>query len=118
LMGDLQRFKTERPMFYRGSLGALFVFDLTNFESFKQLPLWIEELRADLPPGIPILVAGNKCDLREQTTVSHEEIDALMRTYNLQYREISAKTGEGVEECFHALTLLTLANWNKREKKN
>ena len=118
LIGGLQRFKTERPMYYRGSLGALLVFDLTNFENFKQLPLWIEEMRADLAPGIPILVAGNKCDLREQTTVSHGEIDSLMRTYDLTYMEISAKTGEGVEECFHALTLLTLANWNKREKKN
>ncbi|MFX1501332.1 MAG: GTP-binding protein, partial [Promethearchaeota archaeon] len=66
--GGQERFSSIRPMYYRGSLGALLIFDLTNASSFDHLPQWIEEVRANVKTEIPLLLVGNKSDLVEQRT--------------------------------------------------
>jgi len=62
-------------MYYRGSLGALLIFDLTNYESFEHLPQWIEEIRANIKNEVPFLLVGNKSDLIDERAISLEEIN-------------------------------------------
>ena len=104
--GGQERFSSIRPMYYRGSLGGLLIFDLTNYESFEHLPQWIDEVRANIKTEIPLLLVGNKSDLVEERKVSIEEINEFTRNFNLYYMETSAKTGEGVGDCFHILACL------------
>jgi small GTP-binding protein len=106
--GGQERFSSIRPMYYRGSLGAVLVFDLTNSSSFEHLPQWIEEVRANIQAEIPLLLVGNKSDLLDQRAVSLEEINHFTRDFNLYYMETSAKTGEGVGDCFHILACLMI----------
>ena len=106
--GGQERFSSIRPMYYRGSLGAVLVFDLTNSSSFDHLPQWIEEVRANIQAEIPLLLVGNKSDLIDQRAVSLEEINTFTRDFNLYYMETSAKTGEGVGDCFYILACLMI----------
>jgi len=106
--GGQERFSSIRPMYYRGSLGAVLVFDLTNEASFEHLPQWIEEVRANLKTEIPLLLVGNKSDLTDQRMVSMEEINNFTRDFNLYYMETSAKTGDGVGDCFYILACLMI----------
>ena len=106
--GGQERFSSIRPMYYRGSLGAVLVFDLTNSSSFDHLPQWIEEVRANIQAEIPLLLVGNKSDLLDQRAVSLEEINHFTRDFNLYYMETSAKTGEGVGDCFYILACLMI----------
>ena len=108
VFSDQERFSSIRPMYYRGSLGAVLVFDLTNYASFEHLPQWIEEVRANIKYEIPLLLVGNKSDLMDQRTISIEEINQFTKAFNLYYIEASTKTGENVEEAFEALTRLIL----------
>ncbi len=108
--GGQERFSSIRPMYYRGSLGALLIFDLTNFASFAHLPQWIEEVRANVKTEIPLLLVGNKSDLVEQRAVSLEEINTFTNDFNLYYMETSAKTGEGVGDCFYILACLMIGS--------
>ncbi len=108
--GGQERFSSIRPMYYRGSLGALLIFDLTNISSFEHLPQWIEEVRANVKTEIPLLLVGNKSDLVEQRTISLEEINNFTRNFNLYYMETSAKTGEGVGDCFYILACLMIGS--------
>jgi len=108
--GGQERFSSIRPMYYRGSLGALLIFDLTNAASFEHLPQWIEEVRANVKSEIPLLLVGNKSDLIDQRVVSLEEINSFTSTFNLYYMETSAKTGEGVGDCFHILACLMIGS--------
>ncbi|MFW9988507.1 MAG: GTP-binding protein [Candidatus Odinarchaeota archaeon] len=108
--GGQERFSSIRPMYYRGSLGALLIFDLTNISSFEHLPQWIEEVRANVKTEIPLLLVGNKSDLIEQRTISLEEINNFTRNFNLYYMETSAKTGEGVGDCFYILACLMIGS--------
>ncbi|MFX1503800.1 MAG: GTP-binding protein, partial [Promethearchaeota archaeon] len=108
--GGQERFSSIRPMYYRGSLGALLIFDLTNPASFEHLPQWIEEVRANVKTEIPLLLVGNKSDLIDQRTVSLEEINNFTKNFNLYYMETSAKTGEGVGDCFYILACLMIGS--------
>ena len=108
--GGQERFSSIRPMYYRGSLGALLIFDLTNSASFEHLPQWIEEVRANVKTEIPLLLVGNKSDLVDQRAVSLEEINNFTRNFNLYYMETSAKTGEGVGDCFYILACLMIGS--------
>ncbi|MFX1454211.1 MAG: GTP-binding protein [Promethearchaeota archaeon] len=108
--GGQERFSSIRPMYYRGSLGALLIFDLTNSASFDHLPGWIEEVRANVKIEIPLLLVGNKSDLADQRVVSLEEINKFTENFNLYYMETSAKTGEGVGDCFYILACLMIGS--------
>ena len=108
--GGQERFSSIRPMYYRGSLGALLIFDLTNSATFEHLPGWIEEVRANVKTEIPLLLVGNKSDLVDQRAVSLEEINEFTRDFNLFYMETSAKTGEGVGDCFYILACLMIGS--------
>jgi len=106
--GGQERFSSIRPMYYRGSLGTILVFDLTNSASFDHLPQWIEEVRANIKTDIPVLLVGNKSDLIDQRAVSANEISRFTNDFNLYYMETSAKTGDGVGDCFYILACLMI----------
>ncbi|MFX1388781.1 MAG: GTP-binding protein [Promethearchaeota archaeon] len=108
--GGQERFSSIRPMYYRGSLGALLIFDLTNSASFDHLPQWIEEVRANVKTEIPLLLVGNKSDLIDRRAVSLEDINSFTNSFNLFYMETSAKTGEGVGDCFYILACLMIGS--------
>jgi len=106
--GGQERFSSVRPMYYRGALGALLVFDLTNSESFEHLPNWIEEIKSNTKPDIPMLLIANKSDLIDERLVNPDDIQEFATKFNLYYLETSAKSGEGVGDCFAVLAYLMM----------
>ncbi|MFX1356100.1 MAG: GTP-binding protein [Promethearchaeota archaeon] len=108
--GGQERFSSIRPMYYRGSLGVVLVYDVTNSASFEHLPQWIEEVRANIKAEVPILLVGNKSDLADQRAVSIDELNDFTRDFNLYYMETSAKTGDGVGDCFYILACLMIGS--------
>jgi GTPase SAR1 family protein len=95
-------------MYYQGALGAVLVYDLTNYASFEHLSKWIEEVRTNIKYEIPLLLVGSKNDLADRRMVSIGEVNNFTRDSNLFYMETSAKTGDGVMDCFYILTSLML----------
>lgn len=60
--------------YYRGAVGALIVYDITNHKTFEHLEAWIEELASKGPHGMIKLIVGNKSDLADdQRKVSEHE---------------------------------------------
>jgi hypothetical protein len=63
----------------------------------------MNQISEKAPPGIPKIIFGNKKDLGDiSRTVSTEEGIALAERYStptckIMFREVSAKTGEGVQ---------------------
>nr|MDO8086491.1 GTP-binding protein [Candidatus Sigynarchaeum springense] len=99
--GGQERFSFVRPLYYRGAMGALLVFDVTNRESFDHLPNWVEELESNAGK-VPYVLVGNKIDLPR--AVGADEAWAFCKQMGIPYYyETSAKTGESVGDCFHGL---------------
>ena len=66
-----ERYHALNVTYYRYSKGAVIVYDVTDKDSFEKVKKWHTELTKYLP-GVPIMIAGNKCDIVNRT-VSEDE---------------------------------------------
>lgn len=99
-----ERFRSITRMYFKGSLAALLVFSLDSLESFEAASTyWIGELDRHVEPTCCIVLVGNKKDLVEERQVSFERANLFAASRNLPYVEVSAKTGEGIEDLFQMI---------------
>ena len=94
-----ERYRGMTPMYFRGANIALVVFALDSLESFQSLDDWFDSIESNSSDPINYFLVGNKNDL-EDIKVSPELIKEKADKYNAIYREVSAKTGDGIEELF------------------
>lgn len=95
-----ESFKSITRSYFRGAIGALVVFDITNEESFRNVNRWLQEIINGTSKSIVILLVGNKADLADQRKVSREEAERLAASHRIEYIEVSAKNGENVHQAF------------------
>lgn len=95
-----ERFRTVTKSYYRGSSGALLVYDMTRRSTFNRLQSWLKDVRQLTSPNTVIMLIGNKKDLEDKIEVSYEEAEKFAKENDLIFVESSAKTGENVEEAF------------------
>lgn len=88
---------------------AMVFFDVTNRHSFERVPYWIGELRRVCGDDIPIVVIGNKIDVKHRV-VSSEEICEYIHANNLHYYDISAKSNYNFEKPFLHLARTLASN--------
>lgn len=98
-----EKFKSLGPIYFRNSLGCVAVYDITNRQSFLDLPEWIESFTQVAGPETIIAVAGNKADLEEQRQVNTEEAQEWAGKFSYLFAETSAKTGSGISQLFMQL---------------
>ncbi|NHI83688.1 MAG: GTP-binding protein [Candidatus Thorarchaeota archaeon] len=105
-----QRFDFIRGSYYRGSKGALLVFDTTRKSTYMELPKWIEETQNALGERIPIILLANKVDLVDERVITTEMGMAFAEEHGLNgYLETSALTGKNVEEAFRRLAEFSIS---------
>ena len=68
-----ERYKSITNAYYKGSKGALVVYDITRKESFNNIDKWISELKKNADIDVSIVMIGNKCDLENDRQVTKEE---------------------------------------------
>ena len=51
--------------YYRGAVGCLLLYDITNKASFTSLTKWLAEARENADENTVIMVLGNKTDLED-----------------------------------------------------
>lgn len=115
-----ERFHSIGAMFYRGVEAVIFVYDITQLESFKHIVKWKDDLYAKSgitnEDNIPMIVFGNKVDLEDQRQVTKDEIQVMKQEYGLEVIEVSSKTGQGVEEGFKKIVDMIMSA--HKEMKN
>ncbi|KAJ8016614.1 hypothetical protein DPEC_G00009060 [Dallia pectoralis] len=119
-----------RPLSYPDTDVILMCFSIDSPDSLENIPeKWTPEVK-HFCPNVPIILVGNKKDLRndehtrrelakmKQEPVKHEEgRDMANRINAFGYLECSAKTKDGVREVFEMATRAALQA-KKRGKKN
>ncbi|KFM56932.1 Ras-related protein Rab-39B, partial [Stegodyphus mimosarum] len=94
-----ERFRTITWSYYRNSVGALLLYDITRRSSFEHLVEWLFEARRHIEPGCAVFeIVACKADLESSRVVSTEEGKAFADSYGLSFIETSAKTGYNLEE--------------------
>ncbi|KAJ2474199.1 SF3a splicing factor complex subunit [Coemansia sp. RSA 2322] len=95
-----ERFRSVTRSYYRGSIGTIFVYDITNRESFENLDKWLVDARQLTAPHSIFVLVGNKADQEARRAVSTEEGQAYAQQHGMLFVEASAKTGNKVESTF------------------
>jgi len=72
-----ERYRAITSAYYRGAVGALLVYDITNIESFNSSKKWLSELRDHADSNIVVLLAANKSDLDHLRVVSSQQANEL-----------------------------------------
>ncbi|KAM7045139.1 ras-related protein Rab-33A isoform 1-T1 [Molossus nigricans] len=93
--------------YYRNVHAVVFVYDVTKMTSFTNLKMWIRECNGHaVPPLVPKVLVGNKCDLREQIQVPSNLALKFADAHNMLLFETSAKDpkeSQNVESIFMCL---------------
>lgn len=92
-----ERFRTITSSYYRGAHGVMLFFDLSNYQSFVDLTMWLEELKKYGNEHAKIILIGTKAD--KIPVISRAEINA----FGFPYIETSAKTNYNVNEAFEIM---------------
>lgn len=91
-------FRAVTKAYYRGSIGAFLVFDITKRESFNNIRRWLSDIKSTANPDVVCILVGNKCDLIELREIKTEEAKEFADENQLKYFEVSAKTGENIND--------------------
>lgn len=96
-----EKYKGIVKSFYNKANGILLTFDLSNKESFSRIDYWVGELKEHISSKeLYIVLVGNKKDKKERE-VTFEEAQQYAENNNFGgYFEVSAKSGEGINEMF------------------
>lgn len=93
-------FRSVTRGYYRGSNGAVLVFDLTSLNSFEALDKWLCEFQEVIQSNVLSVLVGNKSDMTDQRSIPEETIQKFAREHKMVYFEASAMTGENVNQAF------------------
>ena len=89
--------------------GFIFVFDMTNKDSFQEMIDLMLEIE-NYNPNYKSIICANKCDLKEDRKIFIENLEIFDFFNEMDYIEISAKTGESIEEAFEMIISKILYN--------
>ena len=95
-----ERFRSITKSYFNKAEAVLFVFDLSNLNSFLQIfDLWIKKRNNYIDNHIFYVLVGTKSDIKNRQ-VSYEHAKKMADQFNLAYFEVSAKEDNGVDNPF------------------
>ncbi|XP_044122359.1 ras-related protein Rab-13 isoform X2 [Neovison vison] len=98
-----ERFKTITTAYYRGAMGIILVYDITDEKSFENIQNWMKSIKENASAGVERLLLGNKCDMEAKRKVQKERAVKLAREHGIRFFETSAKSSTNVDEAFSSL---------------
>ncbi|KAF8183062.1 P-loop containing nucleoside triphosphate hydrolase protein [Mycena galopus ATCC 62051] len=84
----------------REGQGFLLVYSVASRSTFDRLEIFHEPLKRVKGEDAIYILVGNKSEVENERQVSEEEGAARARQWGCQFLEVSAKTGENVDQAF------------------
>jgi len=109
-----ERFRTITTAYYRGAMGIMLVYDITNEKSFDNIKNWIRNIEEHASQDVEKMILGNKCDMNDRREVTKERGEELAIEYGIKFMETSAKASINVEEAFYTLARDIKAKMEKK----
>ena len=112
-----ERFKSIATNYYRSSNGFIYVYDISDRESFNNLEGWINLTNENTRSNVINFLVGNKNDLESKREVSIEEGEDFAKRHNLIFLESSAKTNNNVQRLFEYFTYKLIKYFENNKSK-
>lgn len=118
-----ERFRTITTAYYRGAMGILLVYDVTDERSFNSesaghlgdvepsrltllasdIRTWHSNIEQHAAEGVNKILIGNKSDWSDKRVVTEVQGRQLAEELGVRFMETSAKVNDNVEEAFFLL---------------
>ncbi|KAG8913845.1 GTP-binding protein [Tulasnella sp. 417] len=95
-----ERFRTITTAYYRGAMGIILVYGVTDERSFANIRTWHSNIETHASEGVNKILVGNKCDWEDKRTVTKEQGQELADELGMKFIETSAKTN-GYQDTAH-----------------
>ena len=95
-----ESFRSITRAYYKNSVCAFIVYDITNRTSFENVKTWLDDIQKQCPQTTFLVLVGNKIDLENERQILYEEGASFAEKNNMLFIETSAKTGQNIENLF------------------
>ncbi|EDV28768.1 uncharacterized protein TRIADDRAFT_51991 [Trichoplax adhaerens] len=116
-----ERYRSIAKSYFRKVDGVLLLYDVTSESSFLNVRDWMDAIENSTSKPVPIMLLGNKVDLRDteeakgEAVISTENGQRLAKEYQAMFVECSAKSGVNVSDACLKLTRILMENESKSE---
>ena len=108
-----EKFRSLTKIFIKGTKICLFVYDITNKQSFKELEFWLEQAKTIAEKDVVLGMAGNKSDLIVKQEVDDKEAMNFAKENNIIFGSTSAaKNKSSVDQLINKLIIKYIENKN------
>ncbi|KAJ7993227.1 hypothetical protein DPEC_G00270260 [Dallia pectoralis] len=109
-----ERYRTITTAYYRGAMGFILMYDITNEESFNAVQDWATQIKTYSWDNAQVIMVGNKCDMDEERVVPPEKGRHLAEQLGFEYYEASAKENINVRQVFERLVDMICVKMSER----
>lgn len=98
-----ERYRTITTAYYRGAMGFILMYDVTNEESFNSVQDWVTQIKTYSWDNAQVILVGNKSDMESDRVVTYDRGKQLADQLGLEFFETSAKENINVKNVFERL---------------
>uniref|UniRef100_A0A286Y0B2 small monomeric GTPase n=2 Tax=Boreoeutheria TaxID=1437010 RepID=A0A286Y0B2_CAVPO len=98
-----ERFHTITTSYYRGAMGIMLVYDITNGKSFENISKWLRNIDEHANEDVERMLLGNKCDMDDKRVVPKGKGEQIAKEHGIRFFETSAKANINIEKAFLTL---------------
>lgn len=98
-----ERYRTITTAYYRGAMGFILMYDVTNEESFNSVQDWVTQIKTYSWDNAQVILVGNKSDMEVERVVTYDRGKQLADQLGLEFFETSAKENINVKNVFERL---------------
>jgi Ras-related protein Rab-8A len=88
----------------------LLVYDCTDEQSFKDIEVWMNNIKQHASENVEKILIANKTDMFHVRKISPERGADLALEHNMPFAEVSAKASVGVNDAFDMLVRNIIRN--------
>ena len=112
-----ERFKSIAVNYFKSSHGFIFVYDITNKDSFDNINNWIDLAFQNNQNSVVNFLIGNKSDLENDRKISIEEGKNFAEEKKFIFLETSAKDNININKVFEFFTYKLICYFEKNQNK-
>ena len=112
-----ERFSNIAKFYARNADGIMYVYDITQQQTFENLKAWIERSES-WAQGFKKIIIGNKCDLEKERQVQKNKVSEFCEKYQISEIQVSAMQGTNVDNAFQSLIDMIVGEKTEEELIN
>ncbi|XP_071498716.1 ras-related protein Rab-10-like isoform X2 [Diadema setosum] len=110
-----ERFHTITTSYYRGAMGIMLVYDITQEKTFDNIAKWLRNIQEHANEDVEKMLLGNKCDMEDKRMINKDRGESIAKENGIKFLETSAKANINVEQAFMTLAADILKKYPQRE---